>query len=64
MENLINTVGKILQLASKDQWTGKSIYDNLDTLVLVTDELIDEGLIVGLDANIAFDRMKMRDPSV
>jgi hypothetical protein len=36
----------------------------LDTLVLVTDELIDEGLIVGLDANIAFDRMKMRDPSV
>ncbi len=64
MENLINTVGKILQLASKDQWTGKSIYDNLDALVLVTDELIDEGLIVGLDANIAFDRMKMRDPSV
>lgn len=64
MQNLINTIGKILQTATKDQWTGKAIYDNLDTLVLVTDELIDEGLIVGLDANLAFDRMKMRDPSV
>ncbi len=31
--------------------------------MLVTDEIIDEGIIVHLDSNIINDRIKMRDPN-
>jgi hypothetical protein len=41
MEALINSFGKVLQQSSKDPWSGKAIYDNLDVLMLATDELID-----------------------
>jgi hypothetical protein len=37
METLINSLGKVIQQASKEPWSGKAIYDNLDTLMLATD---------------------------
>ena len=41
---------------------GKAIYDHLDSIVTITDELIDEGLIVHLDPNVIYERVKMREP--
>jgi hypothetical protein len=52
MESAINCIGKVLQQVTKEQWSGKTVYDNLDAIILVTDELIDEGLIVCLDSSI------------
>jgi hypothetical protein len=63
MESVINCIGKVLQLVTKEQWTGKAVYDNLDTIILVVDEIVDEGLIVNIDAGVVLDRMKMRDPT-
>lgn len=63
MEALINCLGKVLLQVTKDQWTGKTIYDNLDAIILVTDELVDEGLIVQLDPDVTINRMRMRDGS-
>lgn len=50
-------------MIEKDQLVGKSIYDHLDSIVTITDELIDEGIIVHLDPNVIYDRVKMRDPN-
>ena len=63
MEAFINCIGKVLQMITKDQFVGKAIYDNLDSIVMVTDEIVDEGVIVNLDPLIVFDRMKMKDPN-
>lgn len=61
METLINALGKIIQSGSREPWLGKAIFDHLDTIILATDELIDEGLIVTLDPNLVIDRMGMRE---
>ena len=63
MEAVIDCIGKTLVMVEKDQLVGKAIYDHLDSIVAITDELIDEGLIVHLDPNVIFDRVKMRDPN-
>lgn len=41
MEAVINCIGRVLQEVSKEPWSGKAVYDNLDAIILVTDELID-----------------------
>ena len=61
MEAAIDCIGKTLLMIGKDQFVGKTIYDNLDSIVTITDELIDEGIIVHLDPNVIFDRVKMRE---
>jgi hypothetical protein len=61
MEAVLNCIGRVLQQTIKEQWSGKVVYDNLDSIILVADEIIDEGLIVCLDPAIVLDRMKMRD---
>jgi hypothetical protein len=61
METLINALGKVIQEASREPWSGKAIYDNLETLVLATDELLDEGIIVTLDPQVVLERMRMRE---
>jgi hypothetical protein len=63
MEGVIDCIGKTLMMVEKEQWVGKSIYDHLDAIVTITDELIDEGIIVHLDPQVIFDRIKMRDPN-
>jgi len=62
MENLINCIGTVLQMVTKEQYVGKVINDHLESIEVVTDELIDEGIIVHLDPNVIYDRIKMRDP--
>ena len=61
MEEVINCVGKVLEMVTKEPWVGKAVYDHLDSLVIVTDEVLDEGIVVNLDANVVFDRLKMRE---
>jgi hypothetical protein len=63
MEAVIDCIGKTLMMIEKEQLVGKSIYDHLDSIVTITDELIDEGIIVHLDPHVIFDRVKMRSPS-
>lgn len=63
MEAVISCIGKTLMMIEKDQFVGKSIYDHLDSIVTITDELIDEGIIVHFDHNVIYDRVKMRDPN-
>ena len=63
MEAAIDCIGKTLALVEHGPFVGKTIYDHLDSIVTITDELIDEGIIVHLDSNVIFDRIKMRDPS-
>jgi hypothetical protein len=48
-------------MVTKEQFVGKVIYDNLESIMIATDEIIDEGLIVCLDPNLVYDRMKMRE---
>lgn len=62
MENLINCIGTVMQMVTKEQYVGKVINDHLESIEVVTDELIDEGIIVHLDPNVIYDRIKMRDP--
>ena len=63
MEGVIDCIGKVLTLIEKEPLVGKAIYDHLDSIVTITDELIDEGIIVHLDPYVIFDRVKMRDPN-
>jgi len=62
MEAAIDCIGKTLQMIEKNKYMGKAIYDHLDAIVTITDELFDEGLIVHLDPNVILDRLKMREP--
>lgn len=62
MEAAIDCIAKTLLMIEKNKFMGKAIYDNLDSIVAITDELFDEGLIVHLDPNVIFDRLKMREP--
>lgn len=63
MEGVINCVGRVLEMTTKEQWMGKAVYDHLDAIVVVTDEVLDEGVVVNIDPHVVFDRMKMRDAS-
>ena len=63
MEAVIDCIGKTLTMIEKDQLVGKAIYDHLDSIVTVTDELIDEGVVVHIEPHVIFDRVKMRDPN-
>lgn len=58
MESVLNCVGECLERNTKE-WVGKTVYDNLDAIVTVTDEVLDEGIVVNMDANVVFGRMKM-----
>lgn len=62
METAIDCIAKTLQMIEKNKYIGKAIYDHLDAIVTITDELFDEGLIVNLDPNVILDRLKMREP--
>lgn len=41
MENAMNCLGKALQTATADHYTGKAIMDHIDLILTITDELID-----------------------
>ena len=62
MEAVIDCIGRVLAMVEKEQLVGKVIYDHLDSIVAITDELIDEGVVVHLDPSLVFDRVKMREP--
>lgn len=62
MEAVIDCIGKTLAMIEKEPLIGKAIYDHLDSIVTITDELIDQGLIVHLDPNVIYERVKMREP--
>ena len=62
MEAAMDCIAKTLQMIDKNKYIGKAIYDHLDAIVTITDQLFDEGLIVHLDPNIVYDRLKMRQP--
>ena len=61
MERVINCIGQVLAMVTKEPYVGKAIYDNLDSIFLATDQIIDEGIITHLDSTVIFDRMKMRN---
>ena len=63
MEAVIDCIGKVLSMIEKEPFIGKAIYDHLDSIVTITDQLIDEGIIVHLDPCVIYDRVKMRDPN-
>ena len=63
MEGVIDCIGKVLTMIEKEQFVGKAIYDHLDSIVTITDQLIDEGVIVHLDPHVIYDRVQMRDPN-
>ena len=63
MEAVIDCIGKTLTMIEKEHLVGKAIYDHLDSIVTITDELIDEGVIVHIEPHVIFDRVKMRDPN-
>jgi hypothetical protein len=50
MEQVINLIGEVLLMITKGPYTGKIIFDYLQDIVLVCDEIIHEGYIVCLDA--------------
>jgi hypothetical protein len=37
MERVINCVGQVLGMVTKEPYVGKAIYDNLDSIVIATD---------------------------
>jgi hypothetical protein len=37
MEKVINCIGQVLAMVSKEPYVGKAIYDNLDSIVIATD---------------------------
>lgn len=41
MEAAIDCIGKTLQMIEKNKFMGKAIYDNLDSIVTITDEIFD-----------------------
>lgn len=61
MEEVINKVGEVLQMITKGPYTGKIIFDYLQDIVLVADEIIHEGYIVCLDSAKIYDRLRMKD---
>jgi len=54
-------VGEVLLMITKGPYTGKIIFDYLQDIVLVSDEIIHEGYIVCLDAAKVFERIRMKD---
>ncbi len=53
----------MLPMISSEQYIQKTIEDNLDSIVICIDEILDEGIILCLDENQVFDRLKMREGS-
>jgi len=61
MEEVINVVGTVLQMITKGPYTGKIIFDILQDIVIIADEIIHDGYIVCLDSAKIFDRARMKD---
>ena len=60
MEKVIDTLGEVLLLITKEPYKGKIVFEYLHDIVLAVDEIIHEGYIVCLDAGKVFDRLKMK----
>ena len=61
MEEVINLIGEVLLMITKGPFTGKTIFDYLQDIVLVCDQIIHEGYIVCLDGPKIFERIRMKD---
>lgn len=61
MEEVINLIGDVLLMITKGPYTGKIIFDYLQDIVLVSDQIIHEGYIVSLDGPKIFQRIRMKD---
>ena len=62
MENVINCIGKVMLIVTTEPYVQKVIQDHLDTIVIIVDEILDDGIVMSLDQNQVFDRLKMREP--
>ena len=49
-------------IVTTEPYVQKVIQDNLDSIVIIVDEILDDGIIMCLDENLIFDRLKMREP--
>jgi hypothetical protein len=58
---VLNCIQKVMGFVSKDKLTSNNIYNVLQEIVLVIDEIIDEGILVTLDAELIYSRIKMKD---
>ncbi len=48
-------------MITSEQYVQKTIEDNLDSIVICVDEVLDEGIILCLDEIQVYDRLKMRE---
>ncbi|EPZ33235.1 snare-like protein [Rozella allomycis CSF55] len=68
LENIIVCLTNVLQKLIKNQFSKKSIVDQLDLVLLVLDELIDDGILLEGNPNVLYDTVsqliKGRDSSI
>lgn len=61
MESVIDCLYEVMKMITSDPWEGKNIMAHLEDVILAIDEMVDEGLIVNLDAKVVFERVKMKE---
>jgi len=59
--NVLNTLHEALQDALRGQIDKRSMLENLDTVLLVLDELVDDGIILETDPQLVATRATMRN---
>jgi hypothetical protein len=59
MESVINCIGGVLSMVTTEKYVGKVIEDNLDSIIITVDEILDEGIIMCLDEAQVYSRVKM-----
>lgn len=61
LSEVLNTVQKVIGYVTKESLNGTIIYDILQEVILIIDEILDEGIPVTLDADLIFSRIKMKE---
>eukprot|EP01017_Pseudomicrothorax_dubius_P018336 TRINITY_DN2032_c0_g1_i5.p1 TRINITY_DN2032_c0_g1~~TRINITY_DN2032_c0_g1_i5.p1 ORF type:complete len:199 (-),score=51.52 TRINITY_DN2032_c0_g1_i5:272-868(-) len=61
LQNVINSIFEAMGAVTKNVHSKKSYLDNFEHLVLIIDEITDEGVIVTLEPGIIYARATMKD---
>ena len=61
MEQVIDAITDVLHLVTPGPYAGKLIFDYLQDIVLIVDEIIHQGYIVCLEPKKVYDRLRMKD---
>lgn len=61
LSEVLNCFQKVVGFVTKETLTSNHIYNVMQEVILIIDEIIDEGIPVTLEPELIYSRIKMKD---